>query len=574
MGAMNKFLRVLTVTGLALSLTSCANMRGESELSAYGAFLAARYAGVNRDAQGAADYYAEALHRAPGDAVLTDRAFITALLAGEMDRASELAIAAYNAGDDSRLAGLYYATDLIASRRYGPAVDLLENTRGYGPFNAYLAETSLHWAMLGNGNIDAALAAAQEASGPGELAPFMTFHRALLFDAAGRVEEAESAYRASLFAYPFARMATEEFGRFLEQNNQVDAAATLYRSYLDNTPGEASIEQALRRADEGARLPRQLTVSQYAARSSFGPAARLAANADMDLTVLYLRIVQQLDPDYAPVRTLLAGSLERIGLPAAALAEYRAVREGPFRLAADVDEIWLTARLNRLEQATIMARDLVARTGDAQARLILSDLLRVQAQCAEAVETYAGVIAESVAADIAVDWRYYFFKATCLDELGRWDEAEIDLLEALRVAPDEPQVLNHLGYTWVDRGEHLDRAFEMIERAAELEPDSGYIIDSLGWAHYRLGNYDDAVVYLESATALNPGSTTANFHLGDAYWQVGRVLEAGFQWQRALDLEPTTEQSDQLRDRIARGMPTGVTEIAVNDVSEESPNDQ
>jgi Flp pilus assembly protein TadD len=574
MERMNKFLRVFTVTGLALSLTSCATMQGESELSAYGAFLAARYAGVNRDAQGAADYYAEALQRSPGDEVLTDRAFITALLAGSMDRASELAVAAYNAGDDSRLAGLYYATDLISSGRYGPAVELLEDTRGYGPFNAYLAETSLHWAKLGDGDVDGALAAAQEASGPGELAPFMSFHRALLLDAAGQVEEAETAYRASLFSYPFARMATEEFGRFLEQNNQPDAAAGLYRSYLENTPGEASIEQALRRADTGARPPRPLTISQFAARSSFGPAARLAANADMDLTVLYLRIVQQLDPDYAPVRTLLAGTLERIGLPAAALSEYRAVREGPFRLAADVDEIWLTARLNRLDQATVMARDLVARTGDAQARLILSDLLRVQSQCAEAVDTYATVIGDSVEQGIPVDWRYYFFRGTCLDELGRWDEAEADLLDALRVAPDEPQVLNHLGYTWVDRGEHLDQAFEMIERAAELEPDSGYIIDSLGWAHYRLGNYNDAVNYLERAAALNPGSTTANFHLGDAYWQVGRVLEAGFQWQRALDLEPTPEQISELRNRIEQGLPTDTTEIAINNVPEESSTDQ
>jgi Flp pilus assembly protein TadD len=574
MDCMNKFLRVLTVVGLAFSLTSCANLQDETELSAYGAFLAARYAGGNRDAQGAADYYAEALQRSPGDAVLTDRAFITALLAGEMDRASQLAIAAYDAGDDSRLAGLYYASDLIASRHYGHAIELLHDARGYGPFNAYLAETSLHWAMLGDGDIDGALAAAQEASGPGELAPFMTFHRALLFDAAGRVDEAESAYRASLFSFPFARMATEEFGRFLERNGQGDAATSLYQSYLDDAPGEASIEQAFRRVDGGAQLPRQLTISQFAARSSFGPAARLAANADMDLTVLYLRIVQQLDPDYAPVRTLLAGSLERIGLPAAALAEYRAVREGPFRLAADVDEIWLTARLDRLEQATVMARDLVARTGDAQARLILSDLLRVQSQCAEAVDIYASVIVESVANGDPVDWRYYFFRATCLDELGRWDEAETDLLEALRVAPDEPQILNHLGYTWVDRGEHLDRAFEMIERAAELEPDSGFIIDSLGWAHYRLGNYQDAVVHLERAAEINPGSTMANFHLGDAYWQVGRLLEAGFQWQRALDLEPTPEQSHELRDRIERGIPDNTTEIAVNGVSEESSNDQ
>ena len=136
------------------------------------------------------------------------------------------------------------------------------------------------------------------------------------------------------------------------------------------------------------------------------------------------------------------------------------------------------------------------------------------------------------------DWRTWFLRGTAHERAGRWSLAEQDLKQALALAPEEPEVLNYLGYTWVDRGERLAEALGMLERAVRLRPRSGAIVDSLGWAQYRLGNFAEAVQTLERAAELEPGDPTINDHLGDAYWRTGRKVEAHFQWRRVLSLEP------------------------------------
>ena len=554
---MTPLFRVMPLLLAATALSSCATGLGleEEATSPYGAFLAARYAGVNRDAQGAAIYYAEALDRLPGNAVLTDRAFITAVIAGEMSEASDLAAETVAAGDPSRLATLYLAADEIAGRRYRRAVDVLDASPDFGPFNAFVGDMLSHWALLGAGRADEAVARADETVAPGFLAPHFWLHKAMLLDAAGRVEAADEAYRSAVFATTFPRLATELYGEFLERNGRRDAARALYETQLINDPDEASILAALARVETGARAPRPRSIPELAARSVLGPSASLAANADMDLTVIYLRMVQRLDPAYPPTRMTLGETLQRINLPEAALREYEAVGEGPFRLAAEVDRIWLLGRLSRIEDATNLARQLVAETGDYEARLILADLLRVQGGCSEAAGVYRAVIESKRAAGLPDDWRYHYYRAACLVETGNWPDAEAEYLAALELAPDESRILNDLGYLWIERGEHTDRAVAMIQDAARLDPDDGNVIDSLGWAHYQLGQYETAVLELERATELDPGNVAANLHLGDAYWQVGRRLEAGFQWRRALDLEPRDEQRMALEYRLEYGRP-------------------
>lgn len=554
---MIKILRVLPVLLAAFATASCVSLSSvpEDERSAYGAFLAARHAGVNRDAQTAADYYAEALRRMPGDVVLTDRAYVTAILAGEMDRASQLAASSAAAGDPSRLASLYLAVDQISHRRFPQALDTLNSAPDFGPFNSFLAQVWTQWALLGSGAPDEALAGAEALSAPGFLSPFIPIHRAMLFDAADRVEDANGAYQAAVFGSPFPRMATELYGNFLERQHRPADAIALYQAYLDGDPRDASIRLAFNRASNGQRPPQRLTVAQFAARSAFGPAASLAAQADMDMAVIYLRMLQRLDPSDAATRIMLGETLQRINLPELALAEYTAVPEGPFKTPSEIDRIWLMARLGRMDTATVSARALADRTGDTEARLILADLLRVQNQCTEAAELYRGVIDDRHAAGLPDDWRQYYFRAACLYQNDDWSLAEAAYLEALEVAPNDPQILNDLGYLWIDHGVNISRAFEMVARAAELEPEQGNIVDSLGWAHYRLGHYDAAVSELERAAALDPGNATINYHLGDAYWQVGRRLEAGFQWRRTLDLEPDEAEVIGLGLRLESGVP-------------------
>lgn len=547
---------LILLTAPALLLTACATPPtplAETAASPYGAFLAARYAGAQRDASGAAEYYGRAASLAPGESYLAERAFLADLMAGQLQSAAVTGRAALEGGDDSRTARLYLAADAVARRRYEEALALLP-AEGFGPFNAYLSEILSDWALAGRGARDEALARARALQAPGFSAAFLSMHRAMLLEYAGLHEEAESEYRSALAGSPLRRFSTELYGTFLERRGRRADAIALYESYLANAAGETSLVVARDRAQRRGRPPR-LTAPVGAARAVFGPAAWLASEADMDLSVIYLRLAQRLDPDYAATGVLLAGTLERIGLTEAALAEYAAVPPGPFRLPAQSDRVMLLARTGMVEQALPQARALWRETGAEEARLLLADLLRATDECAEAAQHYAAVITARETAGDPSSWRFHYFRGVCLERTDRWEEAETEFLAALELEPDEPGILNYLGYVWVERGEHLELAFEMIRRAAELRPAAGHIIDSLGWAHYALGRYEEAVEALERAAALSPDSPVVNSHLGDAYWRVGRRLEAGFQWRRALSLDPEVDLRAELEDRLENGLP-------------------
>jgi Flp pilus assembly protein TadD len=150
----------------------------------------------------------------------------------------------------------------------------------------------------------------------------------------------------------------------------------------------------------------------------------------------------------------------------------------------------------------------------------------------------------------------FYFRGSCYERSHQWPNAEADMKKALELYPEQPLVLNYLGYSWVDQGVHLDDGMDMIRRAVEQRPDDGYIVDSLGWAYFRIGNYDEAVKNLERAVELKPDDPTINDHLGDAYWRVGRTLEAHYQWSQAKDLGPEKEDLPRSRPRSKTGFPT------------------
>ena len=153
------------------------------------------------------------------------------------------------------------------------------------------------------------------------------------------------------------------------------------------------------------------------------------------------------------------------------------------------------------------------------------------------------------------NWLIFYFRGICYERAKQWDKAEADLKKALELFPEQPHVLNYLGYSWVDQGMNLDEGMKMIRRAVEQRPDDGYIVDSLGWAYYRLGNYEEAVKHLERAVELKPEDPTINDHLGDAYWKVGRNLEARFQWSHARDLKPEPDELKKIEEKLKSGLP-------------------
>ena len=190
----------------------------------------------------------------------------------------------------------------------------------------------------------------------------------------------------------------------------------------------------------------------------------------------------------------------------------------------------------------------------AGADMQLGDLLRSKKRFAEAVDAYDEAIQRFEAAGMPERWSLYYSRGIALERSGQWQRAEADLLHALELKPDQPLVLNYLGYSWIDRGENLERGLKMIEKAVELRPEDGYIVDSLGWAHYRLGDYPSAVQYLEKAIELVPEDPTINDHLGDAYWQSGRPVEARYQWRRALQFGPQDDEIKPIQAKLDGGL--------------------
>ena len=158
--------------------------------------------------------------------------------------------------------------------------------------------------------------------------------------------------------------------------------------------------------------------------------------------------------------------------------------------------------------------------------MALGNILRARKQFAECAEAYSKAHRAASPSPSKPNWLIFYFRGICYERSKQWPKAEADLKKALELFPDQPHVLNYLGYSWVDQGINLDEGMKMIRRAVEQRPDDGYIVDSLGWAYYRLGNYEEAVKHLERAVELKPEDPTINDHLGDAYWKVGRKLEA------------------------------------------------
>jgi tetratricopeptide (TPR) repeat protein len=226
-------------------------------------------------------------------------------------------------------------------------------------------------------------------------------------------------------------------------------------------------------------------------------------------------------------------------------------RNAQVQLATDLDSA------DRSDEAIKILKDVIAQdSNDLEAIMALGNVERGRKKFADCTETYTrGIDVIAASSDAKPNWVYYYFRGICEERSKNWDKAQADMKKALELQPDQPHVLNYLGYSWIDRGTNLDEAMKMIKRAVDQRPDDGYIVDSLGWAYYRIGNYEEAVKTLERAISLKPEDPTVNDHLGDAYWRVGRTLEAKFQWAHARDLKPEPEELPKIEAKLEHGLP-------------------
>lgn len=395
-----------------------------------------------------------------------------------------------------------------------------------------------------------------EALGSSEI--FRAYHLALMQDVHGTEERAEAFYiKAAEISGNGTIRITDGYGRLLERMGKKAEAVALYQSFLTSHPDHPLIAQSLTRVTNDGKAPAKLIsrTRDGAAEALHGVAGLMARGQDVSLPILYLQLALWANPDLVESRLLL-GDLywqrEQFEKSARALAEIPISH--PFAPSAAVQIAMSLERMKRQRDAERVLRKTIARhPDDITATVALGDILRANEKYERAVSAYDRAF--EIVGDDKASWFLYYSRGASLELAGFWTEAERDLLAALQRAPDQPLILNHLGYSWVDRGINLDRGLELIETAVELSPGSGLIVDSLGWAHYRLGDYDRAVKYLERALELVPEDPTLHEHLGDAYWMSGRRREARFQWQHALDREPTDpNQIKSIEKKLVQGM--------------------
>jgi Flp pilus assembly protein TadD len=210
--------------------------------------------------------------------------------------------------------------------------------------------------------------------------------------------------------------------------------------------------------------------------------------------------------------------------------------------------------MERTDEAIAIVREIAsARPDDPVPVSAIGDFLRATERYREAIPEYDEAIRR--AGELKPNhWRLFYTRGIVLEREKQFKKAEADFLKALELQPDQPFVLNYLGYSWIEQGLHLERAQDMIRKAVSLRPNDGYIIDSLGWVYYQLGKYDDAVAELERAIEYRPEDPVINDHLGDAYWQVGRREEARFQWLHSLSLNPEPDVEKAVREKLKTGL--------------------
>ena len=390
-------------------------------------------------------------------------------------------------------------------------------------------------------------------------APLEFYQLGLLYDFAGQPDTAEENFKKTLEATGQLNWRlTDAIANFYERHGRADTADALYQRFIKDNAGSELAESVLARKQAEPVLPLIDTAEAGLAEALFNLASVVNQPETIDLALLYARCALQLRPDLSLARLLLSDLLSAQNKPQeslAVLAEFPP--NSPYSWSARLRVAANLEMLDRTEEGLAQLKEMSAEAPTrAGADMQLGDLLRTKKRFTEAVDAYDEAIRRLQAAGMPERWSLFYSRGIALERSGQWKPSEADLLHALELKPDQPLVLNYLGYSWIDRGENLERGLKMIEKAVELRPEDGYIVDSLGWAHYRLGDYSSAVQYLEKAIELVPEDPTINDHLGDAYWQSGRPSEARFQWRRALQFGPEADEIKPIEAKLDQGLVT------------------
>ena len=535
------------------------NPRDASHFTPSGSYLAARQANLDRDPDAAATYYRAALKADQRNPELLELTFYSVLAYGEIDEAVRLAERLVQLDHNNRNAHLVLGVRSLKQKQWKDARAHFSQAM-HGPVNDLTGTLLSAWSTFGANDVKGAIEAIDKLNGPEWYGIFKDMHAGLMFDLANNKKEAGKRLERAFKLDATALRIMQAHAGFLSRNGSRDEALKIYEEYDKQLPRYPLTVEALALLKKDLPLPRMVETAQAgAAEALYGLGAALGRREEeMSLAnrgLAYLQLALYLEPNHALAQISLADLYEAMKKPELAIKTYERMpnssplkRNAEIQLANDLDV------LERTEEAKKHLEKLIVnKPDDMEAIIALANIQRERKQYDGCADSY-GKAVDLIAQPTKANWTIYYFRGICFERAKQWAKAEGDFKRALELFPDQPHVLNYLGYSWVDQGVHLDEGMGMIKRSVEQRPDDGYIVDSLGWAYYRIGNYDEAVKNLERAVELKPVDPTINDHLGDVYWKVDRMLEAKFQWSHARDLKPEQEDLVKIEQKLKIGL--------------------
>lgn len=562
-------LALLAASTIALAPARAATDTGAPDIaemvrstSLAGSFLAAQIATKQNDDDAASSYYQRSLELDPDNTELKRLYFLALTATGQIAKAAEIARSVPSTAEQSAVVRMVMAVDAMKKKSWAKVAEILKSP-GRTDLDMLIEKTVLAWSVFGAGDAKQAIEIASTIEGPDWALVVRDYHAGLIAAASGDDKQAESFLASATGNEAAAAVLSETFARAMEalarsqaRMGEIDKAKETVerggRLFSNHAPFDAL------KADLDASRPLAPLVAsaqQGAGEIFFNIGTAISRQGGTPFAQGYLQLADYLSPGSDVVIMALAGVYEAQKRQERANAYYeRIAPDSAYHRRAELEYALNLNDLKRVDESKAKLRALVAENpDDILTYMTLGGLLSQHEEYEEASKVYHEAMAR-LGEPGPRDWNVFYRAAIAHERLKQWDQAEPLFRKALELSPRQADVLNYLGYSWIDMGRNLEEGLDMIRKAVDLSPRKGYIIDSLGWAYYRLGRYDEAVTELERAVQMLPQDPTLNDHLGDAYWKTGRKLEATFQWNHALANEPQPGDEAKIREKLEKGL--------------------
>ncbi|MGB8274189.1 MAG: tetratricopeptide repeat protein [Alphaproteobacteria bacterium] len=521
-----------------------------------GSYLAGIHAERMGDFAQAADYLLYALKQNPDNLELLQRTFLLTLSEGRMDDAMDLARRLNERIPDAPLPALTLAIRDFQDGKFQNASVRLQALPDTG-LNKFFVPLMLAWIEAGAGHLDKAIDKLDPLGENSAFAVLRDLHAAFLNDLAGRTDAAAEGYKAAIEAGQAGSLRlVQALGRLYERTGATDKAKALYEDYVAQNPDTILLDPDLKRmADHSPAQPLVASATDGMVEALFNVAGTLQQQNVGIIALSYARLALLLKPDFPVCQALMADILDSQGRDDEAVKVYASIaKDSPFHWLGRLRESVYLDSMGKTDEAVALLNTLADERPDRTDMLVtMGDILRSHERFKEAEQAYSRAL-DRIPKLEERHWAILYARGIVRERSHEWSLAEGDFLKSLELRPDQPYVLNYLAYSWLEKGINLERAKSMLERAYELRPNDGFIVDSMGWILLRLGQVKQAVAKLELAVELEPQDPTINDHLGDAYWHDGRFAEAKFQWRRALALKPDPDAIPKIEAKLQNGL--------------------